>query len=145
MDIPFFQVLVKVVVVSNESILGKNHQILRHSAKDLRRFSNADNPIFRILYEDICADLGMSGDVDFGTDVHYEQVWNILLDKLTSCGAGVDHKANRWWSFNYRGRQLLGGQGGVAGLLLLFVYVGWRRKWWSTLADSPLQKIMAPS
>ena len=32
--------------------------------------------------------------------------------------------------------------GGCNGLLLLLVFTGWRKKWWATLQDSPLLKLV---
>ena len=44
---------------------------------------------------------------------------------------------SRWWSWEIRARTLVH-ELGVHALLMLLVYIGWRKSWWTSFEQSPL-------
>ena len=120
----------------------KNHQICRAAALDIRKLADHNNQAFRMLFESIARELNMWDHPQRGEEPHYSIVWDALMDKLVNCASGTELKNNRWWAFSYRGLSLLEKQGGTAGLLFLLTYIGWARKWWSSIDDCPLLQRM---
>ena len=81
----------------------------------------------------------MSGLPDIGTARHIDEVWHKICDHYTMVKRGAKVKLSRWWSWEQRALQFLDHKGGGAkGLLVVLLYIGWRRKWWSTTRQCPL-------
>lgn len=115
-----------------------NHRVLQQAAREMFDRCDANNPVFAWLYDGICADLHKSDDPNFGEVGHMREVWDTLAARLLQQPLGDAYRVGRWWKFEEKGEQFLSSGPGLHATLLLLVYVGWRRGWWSSFDESPL-------
>ena len=52
---------------------------------------------------------------------------------------------SRWWRVEHRGRGLFKHGIGATGTFMILIFIGWRRKWWTSLSDCPLSAAFDPS
>ena len=115
-----------------------NHRVLEAVAKELFEKLDETNALFEHLYPEFCGYFGTTHDVDYGTKAHMRKVWLRLKSEMLDPISENAFKRSRWWCFELKGFKLLTTRGGIFGLLMLLVYVGWKRGWWKTFRESPL-------
>lgn len=108
--------------------------VTKERLEEMLRASDHTNPLFAMLYEDICADGGLGGSM-MGTAEHMQEVWG----KLSECQAfrqkGAYAKWGRWCSvFDVAVSYF---QHFHARLLAMYAKA-FREHWWPSLEESPL-------
>ena len=115
-----------------------NHATLFSAVSEMSRMLRPESELFGIYYNEICRDFGENGE-DVGSDAHYEKMWLKATSALKSAGKGFEAKKSRWFATEALCRDQRELRGSMK---LLLMYVGFRRKWWSTLDESPLAMVM---
>ena len=100
--------------------------------------TDCTNPVFSHLYESIADDLRMRQSLDFGTEAHMQTVWE-RVKALCTEPMGASVKTSRWWRWEQRARGIIESGPGLHALLMVLIYIGWKRKWWVSFEDSPLR------
>ena len=117
---------------------GGNHRVLQGVAKDYFKTCDHTNAIFEFLYDDFCAVFDLLGDHDYGTDDHMRAVFSrvkaLALKAPSECGI----KPGRWWNIEVRGQAFFSEKGAFLTTFMLLVFLGWRRRWWTSFVNSPL-------
>jgi hypothetical protein len=68
-----------------------------------------------------------------------QDVWLKLKGILVAGPRGATAKVSRWFAWEARGGSMLDQKtGGLHALLMVLIYIGWKRKWWSSYKDCPL-------
>eukprot|EP00971_Amphidinium_carterae_P339145 6476776-Amphidinium_carterae.4 len=112
-----------------------NLGVLRCAAQLMREEVPEQNPLWDILYAPVMAELGMSErSVDFGTEEHVSRAWREILKVLSTEGIGTNVKTSRWFAWEQRSRKASAHR---YQDLLLLMFLGAKRKWWSKWDESP--------
>ena len=119
---------------------GANHSILRSSAEEM--FSLTDwqnNLVYELLYDSIVAEGGYEtqGGGKVGSDEHKAYVWEVTKTILTKDTKGDNTKTSRWWNFEQNSESF---QQKRSMTLLNLIYLGFRRKWWQSYSQCPLNR-----
>lgn len=112
----------------------RNHEVLITAAKEMFVLLNSQSLLFSLFYENVCADLDEHA-ADKGSVQDYERVWRLCEHHLVHATTGSAPKSSRWWSVERLAREQRKLR---AMFLMLLIYVGFRRGWWSTYKDVPL-------
>jgi hypothetical protein len=68
-----------------------------------------------------------------------QDVWLKLKGILIAGPRGATAKVSRWFSWEASGGAMLDPKtGGLNALLMVLIYIGWKRKWWKSYKDCPL-------
>ena len=116
---------------------SRNHAVLNAAAAEMFERTTFRNEAYQLLYPRICWELGFCNDPDYMEVEHYQKVWSHLQEVATRPRLGEPVKLSRWWALETRAKQMKQ-SGGFGCMLLILVWVGYRQRWWKTLADSPL-------
>ena len=111
-----------------------NHQVLVAAARELFSLQNSTCMLLDMFYEDICDDLD-EHPMDKGSPSHYEKVWQMCAEMLTTAGTGHTAKHSRWWSLETLARTQRPLRAMTA---MLLVYIGFKRKWWTKYDECPM-------
>ena len=117
---------------------ASHHESIKAAAIHMFDALDATNELYQHLYEPICWDLGRLTDTDFGTPAHMERIWAELKPLLTEGRRGDAVTLSRWWSWETRGVHFISGGGGAHALLMVLIFLGYRRKWWKRFEETPL-------
>lgn len=117
----------------------KNHMTMKAMARELFENNDEQCPLFQVLYPDICEENQWHHEPGFGLEVHYKRVWQRCREELTRACVGQALKRGRWWSLESRLSLLIAHKGGAAMTFMLLLYMGFRKHWWTTFENSPLQ------
>ena len=74
-------------------------------------------------------------DYEVGTGEHMQRAFKARADQWSNTSHGEVTKNSRWWSFEARGKQFLSQK---TLTLYVCIYIGFKRKWWQCLEDTPL-------
>ena len=77
----------------------------------------------------------MRNDADYASAEHEERLWCKMKYVMLTAPQGVALKSSRWYNAE-RKAQFLYQQATCTHVIL--IYIGWRRSWWKSCADSPL-------
>ena len=111
-----------------------HHAAMLASAREMFKELGCDSLLFNYFYDDICQDLQESAP-DVGTPGRYERPWERCKALLRSASKGHAAKVSRWWTIEVTGRE----QRPLRSMtLMLLVWIGFRRRWWTTFDESPL-------
>ena len=111
-----------------------SHHLLKEAGDELRRTQNCHNIVFRFLAERFARELNFVGG-DVGSENWYEDLWILVMHKFQDSGIGTEYKNGRWWSFEQSTRQA---QSLCTITLFVLLWIGFKRKWWTSLDTSPL-------
>eukprot|EP00971_Amphidinium_carterae_P086110 1703657-Amphidinium_carterae.1 len=113
-----------------------NLGVLRCAAELLNLEVPEQNPLWDILYGPVMAELGVSEhSVDYGSEKHVSTSWHEVLRSLARDGIGTNVKTSRWFAWEQRARKASSHR---YRDLLLLMFLGAKRQWWSCWDSSPL-------
>ena len=116
---------------------SRNHRVLNAAAKDMFASTTYKNEAYQLLYPRICWELGFGHEADYMETDHYKKVWAHLEEVATRPPLGEPVKLSRWWALETRAKQMQK-SGGFACMLLILIWIGYKQRWWKSLAESPL-------
>ena len=111
-----------------------NHELLRHTAKEIFSKHSHGYSLFQTLLEELFREQGMELGQAQGDERQQIVLWKALDEELTTAPLGPEYKSSRWWSFECMGRFVCRRRW---RLLLLLMHLGTMRKWWR-LGCNPL-------
>ena len=111
-----------------------NNYLLKEAGAEIGNTLDSKNICFRFLGDRFARDLEYRGG-DVGSEKWYEGLWVQFVRKLQSRGIGVEGKKGRWWATESSTRQA---SSMCTITLFVLLWVGFKRKWWRSLDESPL-------
>ncbi|CAE7837000.1 dpf-6 [Symbiodinium sp. CCMP2592] len=111
-----------------------NFSLLAESAKQYFELRDHTCPLFALLYDPICSELGLSL-LERGTEEHMKRVFESIRTSRVFQQKMDRVKLGRWASW-FRATESWQGQKMPA--LLVFLWMGIQRKWWTSLAELPI-------
>ena len=116
----------------------QHHEVIKKATTEFFREVDDSNPVFVYLYDRICVETGWRSEPGYGNRDHYKTVWD-RLERLMSSAPSGGVKLSRWFSFEHRLDALMA-HGGPTALLMILLYIGFRRGWWKKAGDRPLAR-----
>lgn len=111
-----------------------NHAALLESMEELREQSSSRNMLFRVLASGIASDFGIQ-EPDGDEEEFFEEVWQTCHREFLKEGIGEEAKPSRWFASQRRARSC---EQQRYSTLLAILWLGYKRKWWKTIDDTPL-------
>ena len=114
-----------------------HHSTLTECAKEFFAAQTYKSPLFQLFYDNIVEDLG-DDDPSLGSEAHQRGVFERVKAELVGARQGARVREGRWWNLEARGMAVLENK---SALLMLLVYLGFQRRWWTSFSESPLQNL----
>ena len=119
-----------------------NASVMKEAARDLFSSSPAGNPLWDVLYSAVAVEHGHSVHApDFGSEEHMEQTWTETLRLAAKRGGASKTRPSRWFAFERASRSAVAERHTD---LLLLLWLGCRRSWWTSMEANPLMAVWKP-